>query len=90
MTLLEMIKKYEGIKGELEKSQYKVPPKMESLCGISDGIEITNHILKDLRSILKDTSEITIHNTILEKLSLALEKGHFDDALKLSQMLSMI
>lgn len=90
MTLLEMIVKYEGIKSDLERGYLKHPPSLPCICSTDDGVEIVGHILRDLRRVLKDTSEITIHDTLLEKIGSALEKNHLDDALKLSQMLPML
>ena len=86
MTLLEMIKKYEDVKGDLTKQKNNLAIKESLNCDI----EVVNTILTDLRSILKDYSEISIRNSIKEKLVRCLSKNYYDDALKLIQMLYML
>lgn len=78
MTLLDMIKKYESIKEKMQRMHAE------------DDEFTVDCILKDLRSVLADTSEITIHNMALEKIRHAILRNNFDDALKIAQMMHML
>ena len=91
MTLLEMIKKYEGVKSDLEMQQCRVPPKIEGLYDIGDGINVTEHVLRDLKSIrYQQPSWVTVRVKIMKKIDKALESDDPESALKLAQTLSIL
>jgi uncharacterized phage protein gp47/JayE len=79
-----MIKKWEKVKGTLEKERD------EHSVDVMSDVEVADDVLKDLRGILKDNSEISIRNMILKKLRRAIEKDNIDDAVNLSHVLNMI
>ena len=86
MILLEMIKKYEGIKVDLEKKRnpsYKYT-------AIESDIETVDLILKDLRSVEAHPSVTVIRDKILKEMDRALRSEAFDDAHTLAQTLSLL
>lgn len=70
MTLLEMIKKWEGVKDDLEK---------QNLPGtrIKGDIEVAEDIIKDLKSVSEYISEENVRTKILKKMLGELDSYEF-------------
>lgn len=77
MTLLEMIKKYEGVKEDLVLSR---KPILSSGAMAADSIEIVDHILKDLNSVAKHTTVDTLYAKILRQIDKAITNDDPDGA----------
>jgi len=89
MTLLEMIKKYEKVRKDIVESCH-VPFGFKALA--DDSLEVVDHILKDLRGILEESSvlQANMRYKTLCEINKAMDKGRYtdDDLIKLLSILS--
>jgi len=84
MTLLEMIKKWEGVKDNLEKQ--RLPGTR-----IEGDIDVADDILKDLKSIRdQQPSWVTIRVKVLTQINKAINNDDPDGAYTWTQVLSML
>ena len=85
MTLLEMIKKWEGVCATLKEERYKVGPK------IMGDIEVAEDIIKDLKDIeASQPSWGSLSANVMKKMDSALVKNNFNDVLTLAQTLDIL
>ena len=85
MTLLEMIKKGEGVSATLKEERYKVGPK------IMGDIEVAEDIIKDLKDIeASQPSWGSLSANVMKKMDSALVKNNFNDVLTLAQTLDIL
>ena len=84
MTLLEMIKKWEGVKSTLEEERNKVGPR------IMGDIEVANDILKDLHSLSEYVSEENIREKVLKKMDEEAEKYEYGSLEMLARVYSIM
>ena len=78
MTLLEMIKKYEKLKKEMERKLAK------------EDEFIVDCILEDLHSVEAHPSVTVLCDKILKKIDFELDRKHYVEAQTLASMLSML
>ena len=91
MTLLEMIKKYERVKKNVEKMQDRVPPFTHNLSRIVDDIEVVDTILNDLKSVRdQQPSWVTLRDKVMKKIDKELDLCQYTEAEKLTRILSLL
>lgn len=78
MTLLEMIKKYEGIKKKMHMVQQK------------EDEEIVEAILEDLRSIKDDIDVQAVKFKVLRLINRELDNSNFEDVRNLAQAMHLL
>lgn len=84
MTLLKMIKKWEGVKNNLMK------PGMGNI-RIQGDIDVADDIIKDLKSIEdQQPSWVTIRDKIMKKIDVEIGYEHYTEVLSLAQALQIL